>query len=152
MPALKNNGFTLIELVVAIGIVGILAAIAYPSYTEHGMKARRADAKAGLLDLQMAEERFRANCPSYATAIDSNSANYSCGTGTLTHSATSPDGHYTLSIVSANLGTDYRIRATRMNTGPQATDKCGDFEIDTSLSNPQTVVNAAAGYDATTCW
>ena len=43
------QGFTLIELMITVAVVGILAAIAYPSYNEHVRKTRRADARAVLL-------------------------------------------------------------------------------------------------------
>lgn len=155
MQRLKNRGFTIIELMIAVAVIGVLTAIAYPSYTEYGMKSRRSDAKAGLLTLQMAQEKFRANCLQYATAINSNSANYSCDSSTssytLTSSTTSPDGHYNLSVVSAD-GNSYKIRATRNSTGLQANDKCGDLEIDSSLASPRGIINAASGYDASLCW
>jgi type IV pilus assembly protein PilE len=147
----KCKGFTLLELMIVVSVISILAAIGYPSYVEFGMKGRRADAKAGLLSLQLAQEKYRVNCPQYGTVIDSNPANFNCGTGTLTNLTVSPDGHYNLSIVSAT-ATTYRIRATRKGSGPQANDKCGDFEIDTAQANPKSVLNAASGYNTSLCW
>jgi len=150
-----NNmlAFTLIELMITVAIVGILAAIAYPSYTEYVMKGRRSDAKAGLLSLQLAQEKYRANCLQYATTIDADTADYSCAAGdyTLTHATDSPDGYYSLSVIAAD-GTSYQIRATRKDPGLQADDKCGDFEIDTSQASPKGVINEASGYDAAGCW
>ena len=56
------RGFTLIELMIAVAVVGILAAIAYPSYQEHVRKARRADAQTALLELaQFMERHYTAN-------------------------------------------------------------------------------------------
>ena len=58
MKQTKNNGFTLVELMIAVGIVGILSAIAYPSYQNSILKSRRADAKSGLLQLTNFMERL----------------------------------------------------------------------------------------------
>src|SRR5438045_1955189 len=57
-PRHSLSGFTLIELMVVVGILGVLLAIAVPSYKQHVAKSRRADAKATLLDLAAREERF----------------------------------------------------------------------------------------------
>ncbi len=56
------SGFTLIEVMIAVAIVGILSAIAYPSYQQHVRSSRRADAQAALLELaQFMERRFTEN-------------------------------------------------------------------------------------------
>lgn len=55
-----RRGFTLIELIIAIAIVGILAGIAYPFYQEHVTKARRAEVMTALSNAAAAFERFRA--------------------------------------------------------------------------------------------
>ncbi|WP_144210083.1 type IV pilin protein [Shewanella donghaensis] len=54
----KNNGFTLIELMIAVVIVGILSSIAYPSYTQFVAKAARADGLAGLMDVANRQEQY----------------------------------------------------------------------------------------------
>jgi type IV pilus assembly protein PilE len=54
----SNRGFTLVELMVVVAIVGILAAVAYPSYTDQVLKGRRAEGRTALADLLMQQERY----------------------------------------------------------------------------------------------
>ena len=62
----KNRGLTLLELLVVIVIVGVLAAVAIPSYTGYLMRARRADAKTVLEQVRAAQEMWRAERGTYA--------------------------------------------------------------------------------------
>lgn len=68
MPA-RARGFTLIELMIATAIVGILAAIAYPSYSSYLVKSNRAAAQAHLMDLAQAEQQYFADSRSYAATV-----------------------------------------------------------------------------------
>lgn len=79
----KQSGFSLIEMMIAVAIVGILAAIAYPSYTEHVRKGTRSECRAFLLDMAGQQERFFSQNVSYAKMSD---LGYSAGD-------TSPDGN-----------------------------------------------------------
>jgi type IV pilus assembly protein PilE len=65
----SNKGITLIELLVVIVIIGILAAIAVPVYTNYMQRARRADAKTALEQLRASQEMFRAERGSYSTDL-----------------------------------------------------------------------------------
>jgi type IV pilus assembly protein PilE len=64
----SNKGFTLIELMIAVAIVGILAAIAYPSYQQHVLKTRRATAQGCLQELAQWMERYYTSNMTYANA------------------------------------------------------------------------------------
>jgi type IV pilus assembly protein PilE len=64
-----SKGITLIELLIVVIIVGVLAAIAVPMYTDYTLRARRADAKTALEQLRAAQEMRRAEKGSYITDL-----------------------------------------------------------------------------------
>lgn len=67
----SQQGFTLIELVIVVAIVGILAAVAYPSYRESVLKGRRAEARAALMELMQQQERFMTQRNTYMSFTNS---------------------------------------------------------------------------------
>lgn len=114
MLDLKNQkGLTFVELMVVVAIIGILAGIAYPSYQDSVRKARRAEAHTDLFALQLAMEKARGNCATYASAIGSGG----CGGGEVEYTTNS--SYYTLSISGASASA-YTLTATA--TGAQASD------------------------------
>ena len=102
-------GFSLIELMIALTIVGILSAIAYPSYTQYVVRSRRADGKAALLDLAARMERHFSNNNTYANATIAAAP----ATDVLA-AANSPEGWYNLSI-TAQSATAFTLQATPQN-------------------------------------
>ena len=116
-----SRGFTLIELMIVVALIGILAAVALPSYFGSLRKSRRADAVATTSQIQQAQERWRATCPSYATLIPTANAG-DCATGTSGLAIAAVTGArytYALSAVSA---TDYTLTATAVAGSSQASD------------------------------
>lgn len=87
---------TLIELMVVLAIIAILASVAYPSYQSHIRKVKRSDAHAALMQILLAQERWRANHVSYARNL---SDAFPSGLGLPSQS---PEGHYRLAIDSAD--------------------------------------------------
>jgi len=69
------QGFTLIELMVAVAILGIIVAVAFPSFKSAIVKGRRADAFAAIAAIQQAQERWRANQSTYSTSLASTALN-----------------------------------------------------------------------------
>lgn len=67
----RSRGFTLIEIMIVVSIIGILAVVAFPSFRQILIKSDRSDARNALLELQLAQERFRTTNGSYSSTIDS---------------------------------------------------------------------------------
>ncbi len=135
----KQPGFTLIEVMIVVAIVGILSVIAYPSYTEYIRRGHRADARAGLLQAQQYLERASTATGVYPTALPA----------TLTWAADTTK-RYTIGFQAGNSNAAYTLVATRKAGGPQATDRCGDFTL--SNTGVRSAVNYASGTTASECW
>ncbi len=119
----RARGFTLVDLLIALAVVAILLAIAIPSYQSYIMQARRSDAKTGLLDLAVREERFLSLNPAGYTNVAAN-LSYLAFPVNLGTAAT-PD--YQLNVVSAT-ATSYLLQAVPQ--GGQANDSCGTYTLD----------------------
>lgn len=128
----KKLGFTLVELMIVMAVIGILAAIGYPAYQNYVIRAKRADGKAALLAVQLAEEKWRANHTSYTTALDSTGLNI--GTS-------SPNGHYTISVSSTN---GYTVTAAPSGFSDA---KCGNLGINQAGTKTVTGSDSVAN-----CW
>ena len=68
-PEQKQQGVTLIELVFAVTIVGILVAIAYPSYENSQIRSRRSSAQAHLMDIAQQQQQYLLDARSYASSL-----------------------------------------------------------------------------------
>jgi type IV pilus assembly protein PilE len=118
-----ERGFTLVELMVVVTIVAIITVIALPGYQQSVRKSRRADAVLALQQIQMAQERLRAECTSYGAGL---AAARVCDPGTpannrLALATTSPDGLYTLALSNIS-PTGYTATATAVTGTSQASD------------------------------
>lgn len=135
---IKNKGFTLIELMIVVAIVGILAAVAYPSYQRYVQDSRRSDARANLVQLAQFMER-------YYTA----NGRYVDGGGNapaLPFTESPRDGndkYYDLQLQGVN-AQNYTLTATPK--GAMAGDRCGTLSIN------QAGVKAASGGSVDECW
>lgn len=115
---MKNKGFTLIEVMIAVVIVGILAAIAYPSYLEYTRKARRAEASAVLLDAVQVVERNFSQTGVYA------------GDGIPTQSPIGGTAVYNINFAAGEDGDGgYVVTANAVAGGLMAGDDCAAMSI-----------------------
>jgi type IV pilus assembly protein PilE len=113
-----QRGFTIVELMIVVVVVGILSAIAYPSFANSLRKGRRSEAMAALAGVQQAQERWRANRPAFAA----NSLLSSAPPDGLGQPATSASGYYSISIVDGVDATTYSVLATAVAGKKQADD------------------------------
>jgi len=120
----KNKGFTLIELMIVVAIVGILAAIAYPSYQEYVRKTKRTDAQADMMELANRLQRYKIANFTFLKVDSSNANNMiPIDLSDIGHSGTLPqsggDTLYTLVLSNVTAGT-WMLTATP--TGAQIGD------------------------------
>jgi type IV pilus assembly protein PilE len=129
------RGITLIELLIVMVVIGILAAIAYPSYQQQVRKTKRADGKAALLDTAQELERCYTR---FARYNDGN-----CGVALPSNS---PEGFY---VITANALDASSFTLDAAPQGDQANDAtCGTLR----LTNTGIQGSQGADADANDCW
>lgn len=134
----KNNGFTLVELLITVVIVGILTSIALPSYRGHVIKVNRADAKNKLFEIMQRQEKYMSENHTYVTAL--NNIGYSGAT------VNSDNGYYTITATAGANGITDSVILTAVPQGKQTQDtECGSMIFN---SNGQKTTST----NKTTCW
>ena len=128
----SNRGFTLIEIMIVIAIIGIVITIGYPSLTEYVKKGRRADVVSTLSEQAQILERFYSKNNVYTGVTGLSTGNdFYIITPTITDQT-------------------FLLTATRKTGTAMATDKCGDFTL--TNTGVRSMNNATTGLTTKDCW
>ena len=143
LPARRQAGFTLMELMVVIVIIGLLAAVALPSYQSYVRKANRAAGKSKLLEIAAKQESYFADNKKYTN--DLSKLGYLGNTVGVDRdykfvTSTSTSAVYVISAVSAAPNTSFTLTANAANT-QSADSSCAQIQLDStgnrSASTPE---------------
>jgi type IV pilus assembly protein PilE len=107
---------------VVVAVIAILAAIAFPAYQDFVRRAQRSDGMAALMDIRMAQERHRANNPTYAANV-----------GELAGvEALSPESRYdlTIAVTPSTAATSFSATATKRGDGGIPDPACSPLTLD----------------------
>jgi type IV pilus assembly protein PilE len=139
---------TLIELLVALLVVGILAGVAVPSYRSHVLRANRSEGRAALLGLATAQEKFYLECHRYATELDP-AQGPDCDEQRLPFPVRSERGYYRLAILDADQ-TGWSATATPAGSPQDADARCQRLQIDGT--GQRSAVDADVVDSSLECW
>jgi type IV pilus assembly protein PilE len=144
-----NRGFTLIELMITVAIIGILASIAIPSYTEYIKRGKRADAKVALQQLGQYMQRFYAANDRYNKDRSDTNIVIPTALQFTPQGADVTSGFYNYDTTNSSItAQEFTLRMTPING--MASDKCGAFTL-TNLGI-KGVVGNATGTTSADCW
>jgi type IV pilus assembly protein PilE len=137
-----KRGFTMIELMIALVVIALLAAVAYPAYTDAIAKNRRAEGVAAIAAVQLAQERWRSNNDTYSSTYDATNKKF---TDLNVSAQSGPEGYYLLSISDAS-DFGYTVTATAVSSKAQASDtNCVRLQIQVERAIVKYRSGAAAG-------
>jgi type IV pilus assembly protein PilE len=143
----KAKGFTLIEIMVTVAIVGILAAIALPNYTSYVARARRADARAQLVQAAQFMQRYFSANDSYTTNRAGVTVNViDAIPGSIKQSPSDGAAVYQLSVSAT--ASAYTLTMAPVSGGVAATDACGSFTLTSTGIRDRT----GSGLTKDACW
>ena len=128
----QQKGFSLIELMIVVAVIGILVSIAYPAYQDFVLESRRADGHIALTRAANLQERFFSSNNSYSNTIGDIGGN------------ASPDGFYQIAVVASGSSASYLSNYTLTATA------VGSQTADTAC--PNLTLNQLGQRTPAACW
>ncbi len=146
----QQRGFTLIEVMIVVAIIGILATIGFPSYLEQVAKSRRADANRGLMEAEQHMRRYFAARDTFTgvTLPAGLAVAPRPASGAASYNIELIENGGVVATTSAASATTFTLRATR--TGNMAGDRCGDLTV--TNTGVKRLSNNAAGTTVGDCF
>jgi type IV pilus assembly protein PilE len=135
----KQQGFTMVELMIVVAVIAILAAVALPGYNKYTARAKRSAAESTMMGIANKQERYMLDARSYATSIGS-------GSGGLNYTIpTEASGSYSITVSANNAATPPTYTITAVPTTRQAA-------ADTTTCGVNLVLTSAGTKTPAGCW
>ncbi len=141
----RQWGFSLLELMIVVAVIGILAMIALPNYIDQVEKGRRAEGRAALLTVAQAQERFYTANGSYAANLGSINANDLPTINNVT--GLTENGYYTVSTTG---GTTFTVTANTAGSQTGDDDFCAIMRINNL--GVKTAEDSSSNDTTDRCW
>lgn len=140
----RIRGFTLIELMITVAVVGILAAIAYPSYDNYMKRARRSAAQQLMQKIATREGQYLLDARSYNLTIAGTGSINITSTDDWTCAATCTNAYYTVKVEVDNSATPPYYKITGEPTTKQASD--GTLTLESTGTKARTISGNNVGW------